>query len=355
MIQKFEICTSGYLHNLIYKIYNIELFLAFDKASCIPAINCGIGAIGNSITFLCQNCSISEYASLTHLECFKDPKSCENYSFGNATTKQCQLCQNGEIPNSEKTGCYICQPKIANAAKNACVENASLCEPGTIDINFQCTACPISEYATLDHTKCVSRVNCDIGTFGNNNQCELCQTGQISEPNKSFCIPCQPQLATTNRSTCIANGTLCDPGTIANFTLFECIPCQQTEYALVSHSECVKSPMSCEDGSFGNNQTNQCELCGKDAIPNELRTGCIPKNDTLENKCNNMCNNCNLNLCFECIFGHYWYNFSCYESCPQPLYTNGPNCTHYSCDSLCSSCKGPTSADCVSCSSIAYV
>ena len=129
-------------------------------------------------------------------------------------------------------------------------------------------------------------------------------------------------------STCIdpsINGcTSCPPGTFLLLPL-----------GISSNSTCNST---CSSGYYGDPSDNQCKIC--------------------DSNCKT-CNQSGSNFCTSCNSGVFLQNpigpTSCGTQCPNGLYKNITNHTCLLCNSLCETCQGPSSSDCITCYSPHYL
>ena len=123
-------------------------------------------------------------------------------------------------------------------------------------------------------------------------------------------------------------------------------------------STCDYNCTSCNSGACqycGGSCFNQEDVCvtacssgykysnGK-CLPYQTNNQCII--------CNSMCNTCNgpnSNNCLSCLTPYYWDDFNCVTSCSSSQYLNVSNNSCANCDSTCQECSGPSSNSCTSC------
>jgi hypothetical protein len=117
--------------------------------------------------------------------CLPNSALCEEGSFANIQTHQCELiqCKMGSIWNYAIKNCSKCKSNhIASLKQTSCYENASQCENGSF-ANYQvnqCIACPQQHFSSVNHSSCsLGSWNCEPGSYGNSNlsQCFPCENG----------------------------------------------------------------------------------------------------------------------------------------------------------------------------------
>ena len=91
--------------------------------------------------------------------------------------------------------------------------------------------------------------------------------------------------------------------------------------------------------------TTQCLLsCPIGTYTSENKTLCLP--------CNESCSRClSLNQCTKCSKGFYLEGETCDSKCIDGKYANNANGSCTFCDSVCETCYGPGTNDCIKCNS----
>lgn len=181
--------------------------------------------------------------------------------------------------------CDISCNSCFGANNNECLN----CKQNYFQFSNSCLEqCP-NNTTTINNSFCLPCVNfCEVCDQNNSNSCEKCQNGLyiLEIEGKNICGNC------SNIGYFVLNSTWCLP------CLNDCDLCS-------SETLCEK----CSEGFFLFEETNNCV--------NECPVGYfIDKSLNICKKCNQNCNYCEQNICFQCDDSHYLYNGSCVEECP---------------------------------------
>jgi hypothetical protein len=168
---------------------------------------------------------------------FKNCNIIEFYEGNSFRAGVCKTCEDGEIVNSEKSGCESCPD-------------------GWAGTDGACNPCGNGNQPNGEKTDCEP---CPAGTAGIGGYCDInCENNQISNGDRTSCTTCdsgkQPNSSKTDCEPCPA-GTYGENG--------YCHSCSNKHY-LFAYSSI--------DGS------TSCSMCPMYQIANRSKTGCVATN-----------------------------------------------------------------------------
>ncbi|KAL4481587.1 hypothetical protein ABPG74_007676 [Tetrahymena malaccensis] len=323
-------CTSCYINSSNKYFYNNQCLGQqppstycddyFICHQCEPNCSSCFNSSNN-----CQSCIDNKYLNAN--QCFD---MCSNNQYLNSITKICdQNKPSGTYCNyvsQNGTTFYFCQK-----CHPTCLE----CNPPG-DSN-SCVSCDLnSQNKYLYKNKCLSTQpsstfcdqaykcdDCDSkckSCSNSNKNCQSCQSNIYLYQNQCLEFP-QPGTYCTDYNNC----SKCDE---------HCKTCLDTP----------KNCISCYDNQYLYNQFCQTQK----------PSGVFCKQDqnffTCQTCKNQLCQECQIadsSKCISCPQNQYLYQDNCFQSQPNSTYCQDGKC--YDCDSLCSSCNGPSNTNCTAC------
>lgn len=293
-------------------------------------------------------CRACDTACLT---CFgsssSECNSCKpNYFRQSPTSTTCKTtCPSGYFKNFTEMVCIPCNP--------AC----SVCS-GTE--NTACTACNSGYYLQINSATCLN--TCQVGYIAAPwaNACSPCYIGCATCTNYGYnlCLTCFSgyyfQPTSTNVSSCL---TFCPlDGYWADSSSNKCVACASSCKRCTgpTNSMCTV----CNNGYYLQPNSMTCDAtCPQNYFPDSTSNTCKP--------CDSACTICTGSTpssCSACQPGLYLLQAgtSCLTSCPTTFKNRGywTDTLHYicsPCDDSCSTCTGPTNADCLACNKGYYL
>lgn len=169
--------------------------------------------------------------------------TCPVNMWRNPTTRKCTLC----------TGCATC-----------------------LDTNSgeDCLSCTGTTYLRIDTKKCVPKLGCPFGTYGedSNHQCMGCNVACTScfLGTSTKCYTCNSgNFYNTDTTTCSQE---CPPGYYKKSGTFTCEPCTACKTCDAGPTDCSSCNVNtylegrtciatCAKGTYGNPTTNICTTC----------------------------------------------------------------------------------------------
>ena len=153
---------------------------------CVTVATCDFGTKGN-LLFYCEKCAPTDFAFPGHSDCVNDPADCGNSYYGKVdnTFYQCEICNQfitedylnclSECPDQYKGNvathlCELCPSRVSG--------------PG----HLSCLPCIAGKYLDFDELTCVS--DCGKSNWGNSytGKCEVCPDGTYSKLDHSSCV-----------------------------------------------------------------------------------------------------------------------------------------------------------------------
>ncbi|KAL4442387.1 hypothetical protein ABPG74_005728 [Tetrahymena malaccensis] len=345
------------------------------KNVCHSGDNCALCSSTNPSS--CISCDMAQNFTLLNGVCI-----CINgYGLNGGICVQCHpLC--GTCDPSDNSKCLTCNPEQNRAlSNNECKCQNGFFGPDTTNdpTEFICQSCYYScqtctatgqGYCSSCGLNRDNTANCACNTnyydLDNMNSCIECPSGTYSTSTQfSFCQPCDPSC-----KECFGSATHCTKCSFAYNrslnTITNTCDCIQG-YAVQNQDPyyCQSCPYFCNDClSTLNNVTekydvvcNTCSDANRDLPKCDCKFGyySVP-GDPICKKCHYSCDQCTgpgINDCLTCPAGRIQYHVSKNVSfqciCPSNSFDQigSPSCV--SCDVSCSTCKGSTSSDCLTC------
>lgn len=344
---------------------------AFIKDKCVVCEDIGLVLMDDLCLDACLDGFCDHSGICTTEPCCTIDQLMEN----NTCVDKCEI--HGNIPNTEKTKCVICDSGYE------------------LDFTSCETLCPQYTISKIneDNSDALYCAYCDIDKFAYNNECkDECPEGteEVVTTNYSYCVSCISQLKLYENGSCVDScATL---GYTAN-SLSICKPCEDTNlyYDLVN-----ETCNSCNTNSSMINKTDAttlaryCNTCPNLVENNICLTNCSPGSyiDTTNKYCiacatpipyvnsagNGCIDNCpsnevkdeTLKKCIACP--SYLYNGECLTTCPETTYTDNASKTCVTCTGITylinssnngcvSSCGVGETIDnnkCITCSNLVY-
>ena len=201
-------------------------------------------------------------------DCFGNEFSPGNGSF-------CDICGNGEEPNSEQTDCQLCPTGFAG-------ENGrcALCPPGrTPDIlqvecltchekhgttyygiDGTCSQCPDGTEPNVEQIGCQA---CAFGYTGTGGSCYRCDMGTEPNGNRTQCIQCPDNRVSLDGYEC----ELCPPGKFARDDNRACMNCPPGTYKIdMENVTCSVCPVGHQPSNRMRSGSIGCDLCPIDTF-----------------------------------------------------------------------------------------
>ncbi|EAR95046.2 TNFR/NGFR cysteine-rich region family protein (macronuclear) [Tetrahymena thermophila SB210] len=350
----FSNSLSGNVGTQSFGLSNLYVLVDYCTSNCITCGASGCLACQSSY-FLYNNVCVTSCPSSTY---FSNPTTCVDC---NSNCKTCNspgnICTSCYSPNFLNPGngltclatCPVSYwPSTSDQICKTCDQSCYTCiSPGGAN---NCTSCSGSLY--LYNSQCISQ--CPIGTYSstvtNNNQCLPCNSSckTCSGPNSTDCLSCSsPNYLQPLQNSCVSS---CNSNQFADNTLLKCINCDIT----------------CTKCSGPNN--NQCLKCSGSYYFDSTATKCVKTcpDGTYPNSSNNICSSCNSNCttcsgpasnsCLSCSGTLYLDSTAntCVSTCPNGYYANSQGNICSNCNSSCTTCSGPADNNCLSCSGKLY-
>ena len=298
--------------------------LFHDSGTNKCVTHCSLGWYEDLVTATCAQCYRASSSSDTERDCYtctsNTPNSCESCYAGTYLTPSntCEeFCPDGWWGDASIKTCKQCYVyDVAVPSDQSC----ATCTAGNSDNCLTCNSPYFFDSSTGSTGKCVS--TCPDGYWGDsvNNVCSPCYESNPGD-NVQSC------------KTCSGEGAA------------KCLTCH---IGVFYHSVGESCLLSCPTGYFAESATYTCNQCYQATAGSSLKS----------------CGTCYGGSSSNCLTcqdtSTFLYQGTCLEVCPPGTYANtttlvcepcfrGSTATHpqYSC----STCDGPSSTDCLSCSS----
>jgi len=348
---------------MVYVDDNLEATLNPDNTDPNNSNLCGDPNFLDSIhqinfTLLHNNDTLT----LTIMQSSPDPSRSFGIRDVILTTRNCnEGCTDCSGPSS--TDCFSCKPDTISFNGECLYE----CYPGFYkDLENQtCSPCslPCGNCTGPGPTDCLTcnqtdtfihSVNqtcledCPIGFFKNiaNKSCDPCLESCSTCENAYECIDCSPTypIFFSQNNSCLQECPVyffenelsgCDPCDASCMTCngSTALNCTSCEITYLHQGQCVPN---CESGFWKRESDHTCQAC-----------------DPTCRECEEAADNC-----LNCVItGEYpwFYNNSCYSSCPEKTYPDNSTYMCLPCDEICHTCWDSGPENCLSCNSTLFL
>ena len=254
---------------------------------------CPNGTYANVANSACDNCESGKYSATGAQD---SCTSCPAGKFSTSAAKSCTACQEGEFSPEGSSTCQKCAAGWYSNAESvgqtlATYEGQESClqcvagtrsdhygeerlktdpncqEPAEDDLATDCgdnddragTECPCATLANPNYIGAPRCVDCDVGTYQQNeggSVCEDCQPGTHNDVFKrSSCTSC---LAGSYSEAAAVNCTFCPPGQYADSDEApSCADCQAGQYSEIGAASCAL----CSPGTYSAAKAATCTEC----------------------------------------------------------------------------------------------
>ena len=228
---------------------------------------CGDNEVSNQDRSACLPCPVGQYRDGSMTACEK----CPGNTFSGGGGVGCSACPENEVSNEAKSTCLPCP---VGQYRDGSMIDCEVCPGNTFSGGggVGCSACPENELSNEAKSACIQCDTCDVGyglvsacnSDGNQTVCKECDEGEfstggigmcqrcgdneISNEEKSACVPC---------SACPAGEGLVKHCQGSNDTL--CEACEEGMYGLGGLMSC----MACTPGDFCPRNSPARRLCSK--------------------------------------------------------------------------------------------
>ena len=306
---------------------------------------------------------------------------------------QCTSCNiNSAYPyfysSSCHSSCLTGYYSVITSSSANCFVCSSICNT-CLGSSTTCTSCTTGgSYPYFYSNSC--NANCLAGYWGNGTSCILCTNPCNACSSGTFCINCTINTLTSVQ-TYLLNGVcydLCPDGYISNSTSLACMACTSncatcsgtistctsciSPYKL-QNTSCVSSCIA--DGTYIDNgtvcqpclspcyscfnNTSNCTSCTSSyyLYGNSCTKPCPQGYAGVNSKCficTSPCDYCSgaPSVCTTCISGYLLQSSTCVTNCSSGYYSDGVNCNK--CNSTCVTCTGSANS-CTACSTPYYL
>ncbi|KAL4493947.1 hypothetical protein ABPG72_021964 [Tetrahymena utriculariae] len=341
-------CQASYfLYNYVCVLTCPTSTYLSNPTTCVDC-NSNCQTCNTSSTF-CTSCyspnyliqSRSLFLSTTGNKC---SSSCQTSEFQNTTNNQCTPCDSSCLTcsGSQSNQCLSCQsPRFFQASSSTCVLACNLNQYSQTTPVPVCQNCD-SSCATCSgpaNTNCLSCSGSNFLDSTTNSCVTTCPNGTYKNTTNNKCSPCDPTCTTCNGPS---NS--------------QCLSCTLPKYYQSSTGQCVDNCnlnyktncLSCSGSQFLDSATNSCvTTCPNGTYQNLSNNQCSP--------CDPTCTTCNgptSSQCLTCTLPKYFQLTSgqCVNNCNTNQYQDNSSVTCQNCNSNCASCSGGAQNNCLSCS-----
>ena len=357
-------CQPGMiLHNGVCAC-KIGSFLVQSSSSCLacsdtclscsgPASNQCTSCKDNRILLSSQECGCPSgtYHNSQNHSCLACSSLCDECS--GSGPNQCTSCKNDLVLLNQE--CLCLSGTYLNTTTATCIPCDSTCQECTGPSSTQCSSC--SPQNSLVSGRCVctnTNCNCSPDQYYDSAAavCRDCDSNcaQCSGSSANSCTACATGFSLSN-GQCVCQQSICT--------------CSSSTYFEASTGICTECNSSCEECS--GSQSNQCTSCANNLVLStsvtETGTGtCVcPAGKYLDQlsqiclDCSSICMTCSgpsSTQCLQCQNDAVLLsNGSC--ACKVGFYYATGTAKCLSCDATCQTCSGPERSQCLSCSSLA--